>query len=276
MGDGPLGRDLFSDGYLRREQLHLPASMSPALKAVGRFWWLPLIGLLVGIVAAAALVRRQPPPIYTASDTVVVSSPSAPYLRTAQTQTTQTAGKGKPVKGKATPAPSSSTTVVPPDTQVLVNAANLYPQFIQSDEIRKLRVKLYGATPGRVTATALASSTNTYGVYHPSPLPLITVKTTSRQPQAASRLATNTVRAFGIWLLRRQKASAIPKSQRITIEQLRVRVQSSSSSKLALPLFAGALVLLGFCGLAVLLDRARPRREGALGDAAAVAHRRVA
>jgi hypothetical protein len=230
----------------------------------------------VGLVGAAALVSRQPPAIYTAADTVLVTSENAPYLRTAQMQITQTAGKGKIVKGKK-PAPSSQTTVVPPDTQVLVNAANLYPQFIQSDEIRKLRVALYGATPGIVTASALASSTNTYGVYHPSPLPLITVRTTSRKPEGAARLANNTVRAFGIWLLRRQKAAGIPKSQRITIEQLRVRVaQSSGNSKLGLPVFAAVLVLLGFCGLAVLLDRVRPRREGALDGAAPVAHRRVA
>jgi hypothetical protein len=149
--------------------------MSPALKAVGRFWWLPVIGLLVGIVAAAALVSRQPATIYTASDTVLVSSPSLPYLRTAQMQTTQVPAKGSTVKGKKKVPATTSTTVVPPDTQVLVNAANLYPALIQSDEIRKLRVKLYGAVPGRVTASALASSTNTYGVYHPSPLPLITV-----------------------------------------------------------------------------------------------------
>jgi hypothetical protein len=159
---------------------------------------------------------------------------------------------------------------------VLVNAANLYPQFIQSDEIRKLRVQLYGATPGIVTASALASSTNTYGVYHPSPLPLITVRTTSRKPEGAAKLATNTVRAFGIWLLRRQQHSGIPTSQRITIEQLRVRVASSGNSSLGLPVFGAALVLLAFCGLAVLLDRVRPRREGALDGAAPVAHRRVA
>jgi hypothetical protein len=148
--------------------------------------------------------------------------------------------------------------------------------LIQSDEIRKLRIKLYGAVSGRVTASALASSTNTYGVYHPSPLPLITLKTTSKRPAAAAKLASDTVQAFQVWILRRQRDSGIPKSQRITIEQLRVRVQSSGGSTLGLPLFAGVLVLLGFCGLAVLADRVRPRRAGALEDAAPVAHRRVA
>jgi hypothetical protein len=250
--------------------------MSPALKAVGRFWWLPVLGLVVGIAAAAALVSRQPATIYTASDTVLVSSPSLPYLRTAQMQTTQVPAKGSTAKGKKKVPATTSTTVVPPDTQVLVNAANLYPMLIQSDEIRKLRVKLYGAVPGRVTASALASSTNTYGVYHPSPLPLITVKTTSRKPAAAAKLASDTVNAFTIWILRRQRASGIPKSQRITIEQLRVRVQSSGGSKLGLPLFAAVLVLLAFSALAVLVDRVRPRREGALEGAAPVAHRRVA
>ena len=100
--------------------------MMPALKAVGRFWWLAVIGLAVGLVAAAGLVSRQPPAIYTASDTVLVSSPNAPYLRTAQMQITQTAGKGKTVKGKK-PAPSSSTTIVPPDTQVLVERGEPLP-----------------------------------------------------------------------------------------------------------------------------------------------------
>jgi hypothetical protein len=250
--------------------------MSPALNALVRFWWLPVMGLVVGVLAAGALLSRQPPTIYTATDTVLVSSPNAPYLRTAQMQTTPTAVKSTPAKkGKTAAKPGTSTTIVPPDTQVLVNAANLYPMLIQSDEIRKLRVKRYGLTPGRVTSSALASSTNTYGVYHPSPLPLITIMTTSRKSANASKLATDTVAAFQIWIKRRQRASNIPASQRITIEQLRVRVKSSGSSTLGLPLFAGVLVLLAFSGFAVLLDRARPRGEGAL-DAAPVPHRRVA
>jgi len=252
--------------------------MSPALKALLRFWWLPVAGVAAGAVAAAALVSRQPPAIYTATDTVLVNSPSAPYLRTAQTQATTVPAKSKP-KGKAAkrkaPAQSSvKSTTSAPDTQVLVNAANLYPLLLQSDQIKKLRISLYGKTPGRVTATALASSTNTYGVYHPSPLPVITVKTTSRHPRSAQKLAVDTVSAFSIWIARRQKEAGIPRSQRIMIEQLRVRVQSSGGPTYGLPGFAFVVVLLAFCGLAVLVDRLRPRGEAALEETAPVSSQR--
>src|SRR4051794_35153385 len=101
--------------------------MIQALNAVLRFWWLPVIGLAVGIAAAVGLLSRQPATIYTATDTVLVTSPSAPYLRTAQTQATTVpaqvrskksgpGAKRKPV----TPASVRSTTSAP-DTQVLVN-----------------------------------------------------------------------------------------------------------------------------------------------------------
>jgi hypothetical protein len=251
--------------------------MSPVFRALIRFWWLPVAGAIVGVVAAAALISRQPPPVYTATDNVLVTSPNSPYLRTAQMQiigtSTKATTKGKKKRGAAS---GTSTSSVPPDTQVLVNAANLYPLLIQSDGIRKLRESLYGPTPGRLTASALASSTNTYGVYHPSPLPVIVVKTTSRRPASASKLADDTVRAFGVWLLRRQVSAGIPKSQRITIEQLRVRVTATTNSKLGLPLFAGVVVLLAFCGLALVADRARARREDTDEGAAPVPHRRVA
>jgi uncharacterized protein involved in exopolysaccharide biosynthesis len=260
--------------------------MNSALNALVRFWWLPLVGVAAGVLAAAVLISRQPPTIYTATDTVLVNSPSAPYLRTAQTQSTalpaprhsNAAGKG--AKKKRQPAqPTVRATTSAPDTQVLVNAANLYPLLIQSDEIRKLRESLYGKTPGRVTATALASSTNTYGVYHPSPLPVITVKTTSRRSRSAQKLAADTVSAFGVWIAQRQKDAGIPKSERITIEQLRVRVQSSSSSSLGMPAFALVVVLLAFCGLALLADRVRPRGEAVREESAAMTparRRRVA
>ena len=82
--------------------------------------------------------------------------------------------------------------------------------------------------------------------------------------------------AFGVWLLRRQVDAGIPRSQRITIEQLRVRVASTSNSKLGFPLFAGVVVFLAFCGLAVIADRVRAGREDPVEGAAPVPHRRVA
>ena len=240
--------------------------MSPTLKALVRFWWIVAIGVAVAAVVAFGLARRQPAPVYTASENGLVTSPSVPYLRTVQTGTT----------GARAKVPATGSTVAT-DTQALVNAANLYPLLIQSNKIARLRESLYGPAHGTLTVSALASSTNTYGVYHPSPLPVITVKATAGRPAAAEKLAVDTVRAFDLWILRQQKASGIPPTQRITIERLGVTVKSSGGSSAGLPLFAGLLVLLGFCGLAVAVDRLRPPPSTAVEEAApARPHRHVA
>jgi len=239
--------------------------MNPALRALLRFWWLVVAGLAAGVIGAAALVERQPGPTYAATETVLVNSANAPFLRTSQTQAQATTaparGKGKSKGAMQTSVRSSSAA---PDTQVLVNAANLYPMFLQSDEIKKLRIELYGTTPGRVTASAMASSTNTYGVYHMSPLPLITVKTTSRRAKSAEKLAVDTVHAFQVWIVKRQKKAGVPVAERIWIEPLRVRVTSTGGKTYGLPLFVLVVVLLAFSGAAVLVDRLRPRREATL------------
>jgi hypothetical protein len=71
--------------------------------------------------------------------------------------------------------------------------------------------------------------------------------------------------------------AGIPASQRIAIDQLGVRVRSSGGSSKGLPLFAGLVVLLGFCGLAVGADRLRPRSRTAVEESApARPHRHVA
>lgn len=240
--------------------------MSPTLRALVRFWWILAAGLVVGALVALVVAGRQPSTVYTASENVLVTSPSAPYLRTVQTGPT----------GAKTKQPVAVSTS-PTDTQSLVNAANLYPLLIQSDAIAKLRESLYGPAPGTLSATALASSTNTYGVYHPSPLPVITVKAGAHRPAAAQKLAVDTVKAFGLWIVRQQKAAAIPATQRIAIERLGVRVRSSGGASAGLPLFAAVIVLLGFCGLAVVADRFRPRRSLAVDESApARPHRHVA
>ena len=91
--------------------------------------------------------------------------------------------------------PSSASTAAP-DAEALVNAANLYPLLIESDRIKTIREAQAGTIPGSVTANALNSSTNTFGVYKPSSLPVVEVKATSSTAANASLLVTATVAAF--------------------------------------------------------------------------------
>lgn len=224
--------------------------------ALLRFWWIVVAGAVVGVAAAAGLFSRQPAPIYTANDTIYVTSASQPYLRTLQPQAST-----RPAASAQTKARSGGTTLSTPDTTVLVNAANLYPLLIESGQITKLRESRYGDTKGRVTATAFASATNTYGVYHPSPLPVIVVKATSRYSATATKVAADTVKAFSYWVTQHQQAARIPQAQRIQIQQLSIQVTSAKRSSIGLPVFVGGIVLLAFCGVAVLADRVRPRRE---------------
>ena len=236
--------------------------MSPTLHALVRFWWIVAAGLVAAVLVAGALAAQQPSPLYTATENVLVTSPSAPYLRTV------------PAATKAKPA---ATSTVQTDTQALVNAANLYPLLIQSEAVAKLREKLYGPARGTLAVSALASSTNTYGVYHPSPLPVITVKASAHRPAAAQKLAVDTVEAFDVWIVNRQKASGIPEAQRISVDRLGVKMRSTGGTSYGLPLFAGFIVLLGFCGLAVVADRLRPRPAAAVEESApARPHRHVA
>src|SRR5581483_7636339 len=139
LGSGPSagawGGSLFSESDVRRERLRGPGSMSAA-RGLLRFWWLVVLGLAAGVVGAGALISHEPPTIYTANDTVLVNSADAPYLRTVQPAApVTTASKSSSKKKKQATVKSTTPAPTPPDTQVLVNAANLYPLFMQSDEI---------------------------------------------------------------------------------------------------------------------------------------------
>jgi hypothetical protein len=233
--------------------------MPPALAALLRFWWIVVIGAAVAIVVGGGLYEHQPKPTYVVSANVLVNSPEAPYLRTAQPQVPITSTRIQPgAKKKSTVSTAAAPT--PPDTQVLVNAANLYPLLIQSDVIAKLRRAKYGPTPGTVTATALASSTNTYGVYHPSPLPVITVKARSQDVGQGKRLVLQTIGTFEDWIAARQKAASVAPAQRISVEALQTTVRKTGAASKGMPLFVAVVILLAFGGLAVLLHRVRSRQ----------------
>ena len=237
--------------------------------ALLRFWWVVLVGLAAGVLIAIVVYKHESDKKYTGTTRLFVNAPSAPYLRTQQTQVTPQSPKVKAVRtkvrGRSSPtvtlkpvAQPASVTSAAPDTQTLVNAANLYPLLIESDQIARLRDSLYGTTPGTLTANALNASTNTYGVYHPSPLPIIEVKATSRARADAEKLAQDTVQTFSKWVASQQKASGVPASQRIAVQELQAPVVTSSGGPSeGLPLFIGALIVLAACGVAVLFDRSR-------------------
>lgn len=241
--------------------------MNGPAHALLRFWWLVLAGLILGGAVAVAVYRLETKGNQTATTKLFVNSPSAPYLRTSQTQLQSQPARVRPVRGKhgtalqSIPGQATSQTQAP-DTATLVTAANTYPLLIASDQIARLRTARYGRLPGTVTANALDASTNTYGVYKPSPLPVIEVKTTAKTALGAQRLALATVRAFQSWMTAQQTAHGIPAGQRISVQELEQPVVTKARKRpLGLPVFLGALVFFAVCGLAVLIDRARPATE---------------
>jgi uncharacterized protein involved in exopolysaccharide biosynthesis len=196
--------------------------MNATAGALLRFWWLVVAGIAAGALAALLVYSLQSEAKHTATTRVFVNSPSAPYLRTQQSQAatpkvrTVRNATGGTRTVKQPPAISSEA----PDTQTLVNAANLYPLLIESDRISSIREAQAGTIPGTVKANALNSSTNTFGVFRPSSLPVVEVKATSGTANNASKLATATVDAFRTWIVDQQRGAGIPSAQRITVPAL--------------------------------------------------------
>jgi capsular polysaccharide biosynthesis protein len=247
--------------------------MNPSARALVNYWWLVVAGLVVGVLAAVIVVSQQSSKKYTAEAKLFVNAPNDPYLRTQEQTVTPQAPKLHAVRS-VVPGTNTSTTKLrsvaqppavsyaAPDTDTLVKAANLYPFLITSDAVKRLREQVTGKVSGTVTATALNSSVNGFGVYHESPLPIIDVLAKSKHSGDATKLADGTGTAFAAWIAARQKAAKVPPAQRIAILKLaEPKLSSTGGPSAGLPLFVGLLVLLGFCGLAIVADRSRgPRR----------------
>jgi hypothetical protein len=249
--------------------------MNPYLRAVIRFRYLVLLGILPAVAASALMVyhvkasspttwKHRARVSYVAATELLVDGQGGPYLRTSNHVVTQkTAPAGKSSKGGTSSSTTQTTTAsstLVPDTKSLVDAANLYPLLIQSDAVAQLRERMFGKTGGTVTAQA-ALAHQAANRFRPSPLPLITVTATAKRPANAVRLADQTAAAFTRWLALQQAAQNVPANQRILIRELQVPTQARAigGTSYGLPLIAALAVLLGFAGLAVVLDRLRPR-----------------
>jgi hypothetical protein len=251
-------------------------SMNEYLQACRRFWWVILIGGVVALAAGYEVAKHHKAPTYSATLKMIVDSRSRPFLRTAQTSVTAQPARTQvlkvPVKTKTgattykteliTVPQSPTVASQAPDTQTLVSAANLYPSLIESDAVATLREKLFGKTPGTVTADAEFSTNAPSGKFVASSFPLIDITAQSLGPRPAEKLTWDTFVAFKHWLVTNQMATAVPPSQRIQVSPLvtaktATRTSHTHVGVAVVVLFA---VLAAVVFLAIVLDKLVPRR----------------
>lgn len=237
----------------------------PALR---RFWWIVLVGAIFAVVAALlmrySVEAAVPPkltareqPVYTAEARLFVTSGQAPYLRTSVTRVEQVPiGAGEGAGAEAT----FSRITDPPDVKTLVDAANVYPLLIVSDEVSQLREKLFGPLPGEVAAQTIFASA-TANRYQPSQIPVIELFGTAGSPEEARALAGATSEAFQRWIIREQNRAGIEPGQRILIQELAAPgpAFATGGAGIGLPVLALLAIITAFGAVAIMLDRMYPR-----------------
>jgi hypothetical protein len=245
------------------------------LRAVVRFWWVALLGIVLALLAftfATYRVSGFPPKLearshstYSASTQLLITSKGEPYL-------SSTNVNAKIIKLPDSTAPSTTgTTVVPQqnstydsgsgadgDLQRLVEIANSLPPRVTSDTVIRLRNKLYGRIAGTVTAVNPYAFSGAGG-FREGPLPFIKITGTANSPQDATDITNQTAQAFKHWFESRQTISKIKNP--VIVEQVNSAGTAfpNGGSKPLLGIAAALLVLLGAAGLVLALDRLIPR-----------------
>jgi hypothetical protein len=239
------------------------SSYGPALR---RFWWVLALGGVVAVAAALLMVYSvqsvAPPkltarekPAYTAEVRLFVTSGEAPYLRTSVPRF-----RDVPIGTEGEAASSPLQVQDAPDVKTLVDAANVYPLLIVSDDVARLREERFGDLPGEVSAQAIFASA-TANRYQPSQIPVIELFATADSADDAIALASATSQAFRQWMSREQQRAGISPKQRILIQELEAPTEAftTGGSGVSLPVLAMLAILTAFGAGAIMLDRMYPR-----------------
>lgn len=239
--------------------------MSAALQ---RFWWVAALGGVVGIALAIWMVYEIPgfkpreQPVYNAAARLFVTSAEGQYIRLSVPRTAESAGaSGATGSGGAGEAGGGALVFdQPPNVQPLLAAANLYPLLVESDDVARLRSKMFGQIPGTVTANAY-SAVSTPSRYSPAQIPVIDIFAESGSKQQAIALADATVKAFKVWIKKEQSRAKLTPEERILIQELRAPRQAyvSGGPSYGIPILVALAVIAAFGMLAVLLDQLIPR-----------------
>jgi hypothetical protein len=244
------------------------ANVAGYASALRRFWWVLVIGVVFALLVALSArfsISVLPPGLdekesisYTAESRLLITSADNPHFRskeTIQVPRTTTGGEGG---GAEDTVPFSSA----PDLNTIVRNANTFPYIIESDQVAEYRRREFGELEGSVTALG-ATSVVTANRVELSEIPIIRLIAVAGTPEDAVELADKTGKAFIGWLENLQVEKEIPRSDRITAEQLTVPrgAIASAGPSTTLPVLVFVVVFAAFCVLAILLDRLVPPRQ---------------
>ena len=166
-------------------------------------------------------------------------------------------------EGDDTPTRSAPVLVTDtPDTATLIQAANLYPLLIESDQVELMRERMFGPLAGDVSARAIYAVA-TPGRFELSDVPVIELTAESQTGGEAIALAEASSKAFIRWISQQQEAAGVEEAERIVVEQLRTPQQAIASGKPRRSHSSrcvGLAVVGAFVALAVALDRIFPRK----------------
>lgn len=254
------------------------------MHALRRFWWVVAIGAVFALLAALSArftISLFPPGLeekdavrYTSESRLLITSSDNPHFRSKETvQVPQPTGAGAETAtdegataGGEEPAAEGEPNTIPfsspPDLNTIVRNANTYPYIIESDQVADYRRREFGELPGTVSALG-ATSVVTANRVELSEIPVIRLIAVADTPEDAVALADKTGKAFSGWLEDFQVDKKIPRTDRITAEQLTVPrgAISSAGPSTSLPVLVFIVVFAAFCVLAVLLDRFLPPRQ---------------
>jgi hypothetical protein len=271
----------------------LLSTSAPLVRPLARFWWLPVLGLAIAVVAGVQvldqlrpgwpprLVERSPTS-YSATALLFVDRPDHPYFSTVEVTTSsagytlrktcpQTATGVRHCKWVPVPVPRTKHSV-DPNVTTPVTDANIYPMLIESDQLRAFRDKRFpGLPPGAVSAAAYGTrdvstaqpNATLRGGFTPTKFPLVEVTATAQSRADAGRLAAATSEAFVEYVDAQQDAQDVPVGQRVQVQILKAPPLgvATSSSKVPKAFIAALATMLGCLILPFVLDAAMPPRR---------------
>jgi hypothetical protein len=257
---------------------------NPYIRALVHYWYLLVLGLAAGIIAAVLVVDTVklgvPPklhprskPTYQAQAQMLVDTPKSSFFLTKKSSLQAKGyhyerGTAVTTKGGTTHVPlykvpdGKQVVTDTPDFKTITFYANLYPSFVTSDAVMKIRAAMYPKLPknGTLAVQALGASLATGGRLRTSPLPIDVITATAHSPAAAIQLAEATAVAFRAWVADQTKGTTQADNP-VTIRLLTLpqKAVNTTSSRTSIAALVGLVVFAAFAGLAILLARSRRR-----------------